>query len=530
MSGRPTRREEVQAALDAEQRAISWPAGVRALVADPLPDWPDVLPPWASVFVTETASNMGASLAMLTAFVLGALSAAAAGRLRVSPWAGWREVVTLYIGMVLSPGGRKTHGFREALQPIHAFEARLQEQEADAVESAKADRSIAEKRLERCKRVASESKNDDERKEAAEEARELQRELSVPAPSLPRLVTTDPTPEAFVRVLSQQNERLTVATAETAFFGQANGRYSPDPAIEAYLSAYDAERIVIDRVSRPDPLVLRGPIATVCLGMQPSVVASVRTTPLRGLLERFCWIVPDFDPRTVPVDEPTPIDPEIAATYEHELTRIMTACRASEATRILSAGSAIPEPWTLTLDAEAKALFVRCRRKIRDAMAEGGALDGLDGWAAKADGRLLRIAGLLHVAWGCLPNQPIDAQTIRAAYKLVTVLAAHARRALLDPPEVPLSIRRARALVRWIQDRSAAEPRERFTTRDAHVALRGERPALSKDDVLAVLEALVRHDYLRPLDARERVDQQWWAAHPCLFLEAAHSDLREAAE
>lgn len=499
-----SRAEQIAAQLDAAMRELRWPEPGE-LRAEPLPPWPEkVFPPWADRFGAEYSRAMCAPRAMLDGWIFAALSVAAGGRLLVVPWEGWTEPVTLYVAVVGPPGAKKSPTIVVAMAPLHEMEKRRQASATPLVVEARAKREIAEKRMEKVKRLAADpTATDDARRDREREATQLAAELAKPAPVMPRLIAGDATPEALAALLADQGERLALLSGETALFGHAAGRYSDDPAIEVLLSAHARERVPVDRIGRP-PLVLNAPMLTVGVGCQPAVIAKARRHDGRGLLARFLWIAPDHVIGWRDTTAPAPIDPLTVSAYAEGLRRVERLCFDLQHSR------------TLRLGDHARSVFEGVRAQLESERREGGSLAELDGWAAKADGLVLRIAALLHVAWGHDLDDQIEGETIARAFAVVKAATAHARRVLLDAPEEPRRVTCARRLREWLADPAADAPRERFTTRDATTALR--HYGVDRRETEAVIDVLVRHDIVRPLGPvhGQRTDTSWWAAHPAL--------------
>jgi hypothetical protein len=149
------------------------------------------------------------------------------------------------------------------------------------------------------------------------------------------------------------------------------------------------------------------------------------------------------------------------------------------------------EPEVLTLSDAAAGRFLAYLQQREHMRREGEALattDGMREWASKADGAVLRIAGLLHLA-ACEGTVIADA-TLANAIAIVDHYTAHARLALatLDPdPRTHLAAR----VVAWLRREPA---RRTLTRREAHHQLGG---SLKAPEVTAPLEVLEERGYLR---------------------------------
>jgi hypothetical protein len=149
------------------------------------------------------------------------------------------------------------------------------------------------------------------------------------------------------------------------------------------------------------------------------------------------------------------------------------------------------EPEVLTLSDAAAGRFLAYLQRREHMRREGEALattDGMREWASKADGAVLRIAGLLHLA--ACEGAVIAEATLADAIAIVDHYTAHARLALatLDPdPRTHLAAR----IVAWLRREPA---RRTLTRREAHHQLGGP---IKAPEVTATLEVLEERGYLR---------------------------------
>jgi len=248
-------------------------------------------------------------------------------------------------------------------------------------------------------------------------------------PVFPRLFASDVTPEAIARLLAEQDGRLGVFSAEggelTAIVG---GRYSKDGTsnLEILLKAHAGDAIRVDRANRErEPIILDNPALTLALCVQPSVFESAwqhREFRERGLLARMLCVLPANPLGTRDVDAP-PVPHTTLKGYEEAVLALLDMPNTEDQ---------YGNPAALTLTDEARALLRDFMRRLEPDLGPGGRYESTSGWHGKLAGAVARIAGGLHLAHSPLEGgalqEPISADTMRAALALGEFYAAHAER------------------------------------------------------------------------------------------------------
>jgi len=403
------------------------------------------------VFAVTTEQQVPTDLPALLA--LGIVSVAVGGRAEVQVQDGWREPVLLWVACVLPPGQQKSPTLRRLRLPLDKAERRLHETTAKQVATRWAEREIAEKRARKLAEKAAASTDPAVEVEALEARCHLEG-LEEMYP--PRLTAGDVTPEALTRMLAEQQGRLGLVDAEGGAFGTIAGRYnSGTPKIDEVNKGYDLDAIKVDRVGRPTLLVDR-PAVTLVLTVQPDVIREAGAQPAlreRGLLDRFTYAVPVPTVGTGRELRPPVVPDEVAAGW---------AVLVDELVGLTADGE---EPVVLGLSEEAWRLHTEWRRQLEPRLKTGvGDLAVIGGWANKHAGRVVRIAGLLHLAvHPRLDVLEIDAQTMRAALRIGNWAIPHAL-AAFDLAVARPDLEPARRLLRAL----CGNGKETFSERDAH--------------------------------------------------------------
>lgn len=491
--------------LDAASSTAAWPEPILFGRKEAAPFPTAALPPWIGEFVREVARQTQTPEDMAATFALGALATLAGGRVRIEAWEGWTEGANLFLAVVMGPGNLKSPVFKRMIEPIEQLEEALQEGARPRVADQKMKLQIAEKRAGMLRDRAGKCEDPAERAQLEREAADAQREVdSMPPATLPRLICGDVTPEQLVTLLVEQGEKIAMLSAESSLFGHLSGRYSDAPAIEVFLSGHAGDRVHVDRRGRAE--VLRRPALTVAIAVQPGVVAKAvanETLRDRGLLARFLFAAPSSrvgwrDLSCVPDEVPA----LVARAYRDKMTVI--------GANMLS----LTEPALLALSREARDAFVAWRAETEPRRRARGKLGGVDveGWAAKLDGVVLRLAALLHVASNRL-RDPVAVGTLRAAITIAEFFTEHSM-AVLGEVEVDTE-RTYQDVVAWLAERSERV----FSRRDVHVVFRGRREMRTSAGVEAVLVRIAEHGFIRRVertDTRPGRPSEKWIAHPSI--------------
>ena len=473
-----------------------WPDPVPFDAFAPPPFPVDVLPDWLATFVrceaefTQTPVILGAQLALTV------VAAAVARKIEIEIAPGRREPLNIFTCTAANPGERKSAVLEALTRPLVSFEMDGQERQREDVEQAASRRRILEKQRTTAENRAGTAKTAKDREAAHTEAAVLTRELAAtPVPVLPRLVTSNVSPEKLEQLLAEHRGRMAVLTAEADVFEIMAGLYTRGtPNFTVFLKGHAGDLLATDRMSRSAHV--RRPALTLGVTMQPGAVHELHEQKLmlsRGLLARFLWAVPDSRVGTRRIDA-APVPPHVAEAYGKTVGQLLQLEYPLEHTE------ATPVAHTLVLTPDAKAELKRFEQWIEPQLAEGGELEGLLFWASKLGGTVARLAGLLHVATHVTTpwDKPVSLDTMRDAVRLGRCYIPHAEAAfgLMHMDTVTAGARR---VLRWLNTFGG----DAFTVREAHIACRRSTILNTADDVRAALTILTDRHYVRLLDATE---------------------------
>ncbi|MGV9772602.1 DUF3987 domain-containing protein [Streptosporangium sp. NPDC003464] len=438
--------------------ARSWDAPVPLGTRSALPAFPaHVFPGWLADFVTALAEETQTPHDLAGCIALAAISTAAGGRAIVCVRGTWIEPVNIYTVVAMPPGSRKSPVFRAIVAPLLAAEKVLQEQIKPQIIEARIAQKVAQEAAEKATVKAATARGDLAPDALAEAQSAALAVDGITVPVTPRLVSDDATPETATTLLTEQGGRLAVLSAEGGIFATLAGRYSGTPNLDLFLKGHAGDLLIVDRRDRRERV--DHPALTLGLAVQPEIVTEIAKSPSfrgKGLLGRILYSLPASNVGYRNIDSPA-IPDLVTATYATNLERLVLTMHGWE------------DPARLVLSPEATELFTEQRRHTEPRLRpETGDLGHIADWAAKFDGAVARLAGLLHLA-GHIDDgwrRPIDGPTMAAAMELGEYFTAHAL-AAFDAMGADPDQEAARTVHGWL---TRTRP-EHFTRRDAHRAL-----------------------------------------------------------
>ena len=301
----PMENSEVEAILrsaskyregDADGSQPAWPPLIPFDTPTHLPPFPlDALPLPLRAMAQEIAATHQVPIDLAAVLVLGVASAAAARSFRVHVGNTHTEPPNIYVVAALPSGERKSAAFKEATQPLEAYEEHVIQEKQPTINRLKERRTREEARLKKLRDDAVKSNDPDKAMELGEDAEQLAETLTE-VPVTPQLLAADATPEALTSLLAEQGGTIAVLAPEGGgVFDVLGGRYSQDkkPNFDVYLSGYDEEPIRVNRQGRV--VRIPRPRITAVLTVQPDVIRGLavhKEFEGRGFLGRWAYILP----------------------------------------------------------------------------------------------------------------------------------------------------------------------------------------------------------------------------------------------
>ena len=247
------------------------------------------------------------------------------------------EPVNIYTCPILDPGERKTSTMKLMMSPIYEYQKEMADQVIDDEE-------------------------------------------------LPVYIVDDITSEALFKVMSENNERLSVISAEGGIFGIMAGMYNSNGNgnIDVYLKGHAGDPCSNHRISR-GPQSMDSPSLTICLTVQRNIIRDIgvnRQFRGRGLLARFlyCNCV------------------HHAGNRKRQSLEIPDGIKDKYRKHILELMEMTLDFHSLKLTTDAQELWDGFYNDNETEMKLGGQMESIKDWGSKLPGAVARISGLLHFA------------------------------------------------------------------------------------------------------------------------------------
>ena len=295
-----------------------------------------------------------------------------------NPGSGNLEHLCLYTMTVAFPGERKSSLLSSLLDPVYKYTAAWNKDHRLNIDNYKTEKETYLK-----KRALSINKGD------LNTAKEMDQKLAALIPVHPmKLIVSDATPEALVKEMSINDEKMAVMSDEGGIFDILMGAYSKgDPNIKILLDAYDGSPYSVSRISR-DNIVLQSPLLTMGLMTQPLQFRKIASRELflgKGFLQRFLFSHPksmigkrSFESQEIPH--------KVQEEYNRLVHNLLRISRPESST--------LP---VLECDERAKSIFKQYHDYIESQSTHGGCFESICGWSSKHLARALRIAGIYHI-------------------------------------------------------------------------------------------------------------------------------------
>ena len=488
--------QEQQASSPSEREAEEpWRPLPGAPPPFPLEALPTDMRRWVKAIAEETQTPP--DLAALMG--LGTLSAGALGRAVVN--CGWLEELALYLIVALPPGERKSQVMREAREPLRGIERELQELSAPQRREQAQRREILEGQKDKLRKAAIGQTDPEARKLTEGELTQIGTELDeLDELVKPRLLCDDVTPEGIAKLLAA-HERIAVIAAESALIDNLLGKYDGggNPNLHLVCQAYAGEATWIDRTSG-DPKALERPLLAITLAPQPHVLERMISHPIaraQGFAGRFAFSLPRSNLGSRDVDAKS-ASSEVRAAWAAIIRHVCPPQSGDRSDRTTGTVDSCPSSVTsvthsleggsnniISLSPDARALFRAFRVEMESRLTLDGDLRPFGEYVTKHEGRVARIAGLLHLVEYEI-EAPISATTMRGALQIGEYLLAHTMIALKVGDEI------TRRQFQWLEAREQSTVSQREIHRGL---LRDGKPS----EVEELIAKLVLMDVLRPV-------------------------------
>lgn len=396
----------------------------RPLGVTDLPAFPTAcLPANVREFVEQVAESRQIAVDVPAVVALGVVAVVAAHRAHVTPGGDWREELNAGYVLALPSGERKSAVLDDVTAPLFELEADERRRMAREIAEGEARRAVLEATAARTRKAFDNGKATEADVIAATVARDT---FKVPKP--PRLTADDVTPARLLSLLADYDGRLGLIADEGAFVANAMGRFSGDGGVldplEGVLKALSNSPVRVDRAKSGRDADVPRPALTAVIVVQPSVLEHIRERPLaaeRGFFARFAYSLPASLIGRRAVEGVPGVTPRARREWADTV-------RAVYALPIRRDEHDLPSSPALALEPDARRLLLDYAATVEAQCAPGAELYPLRAWAMRQAGRVLRIAGALHLAahGRAALGMPLSVETGGAAVAIGHYFEAHA--------------------------------------------------------------------------------------------------------
>ena len=447
-----------------------------------------VFPPVIEEYLDNVAKQEQVRREMVYPAALAALALCTQGKYPDAT--RYQQHLCLYIGIVADPSERKSPVFKKViLKPFYKWYNDVKgDYEAEKARY-KAERKVLLKQLEAAEKGCT---SKEKAATAVDDITGLEEQLAEKKPPRnPYCLFDDTTPEALAKKLLESGENGGIFSEEAAFMEILAGRYTDkgkNQSPELVLKAYNAEPVRVNRVSREE-LVLERPLLSMCLMLQPELynrIIANQNLQGRGCIARFLFCVPERMAGTRKAINNDIFQLSGGEIYEGILRKFLDMERPEE--------QAVPVlRFAKELCSESSNLG-KYLQWIENTMQTGDVMEKQSAYTGKAGGKLIRIAGLLHLLWGYDQCTPISAETADRAVQICQFFFGEKLKEMQteENREEKLVQRVTCALVRHTLEKGAAY----LPQRDFYMKVKGGELS-SMEQFRGILETLEERNVLQ---------------------------------
>jgi replicative DNA helicase len=430
-------------------------------MAAPPPFPIEALPTVIREMVKTVARNKRVPVDLVALQALSAAAALTGPRAIISRRRDWTEPLILHCLTAMESGSGKSPATANVIGPLYSIQAEMEAAHQKILDERDEARQARIREIEDQLFVL--PRKDTMIVTLNEEKARIEAESQADAEAIPTrlLFSPDITPEALSSELGHNGGWGSIFDSEGVFFANLAGRYSGGRAnLTVALKAYDADYIPGGgRITRKQEPIPRA-VLSLGLSVQPGVFADTLDNPAmdeQGFAARFLLAVPASMLGRREVDPPG-LDHAALSAWRSSLERLA-------ALPIPDYTPGHPFPVVMELSPNARRMHVEYEATIEPRLSPLlGDIGQMTGWGGKHLGRILRIAGILHLIAGREVDQPVDEQVMRAALKIGNwsiehaLLASTGLAARTDGPNEAATDARCMYLIQALRQAKAESP------------------------------------------------------------------------
>ncbi len=219
----------------------------------------DVFIGWPGEMIDSVSKATETPMELPAMMVLAVLSACCQKKFVVEPEEGYRKPLNVWALVALDSGTRKSSVMKIIKAPILQWEREQAEKLNPEIQKAMADRKTLEEQIKIMRKDAANLKNNIEFEDLQRQIAKKESELP-DIKSIPRIWAQDITPENLGVIMAQNEERISIFSAEGGIFEIMAGMYSKKGIanIDVFLQSHAGDAIRVDRGSR-EPVFMSAP-------------------------------------------------------------------------------------------------------------------------------------------------------------------------------------------------------------------------------------------------------------------------------
>lgn len=436
-------------------------------------------------YVKTVAEHTQTPIDMSAVSVMCVVAAAVQGKFEIEGKEDYTEPLNIYVIIIAQPGERKSAIIKLTTKPLYDFEKEENEKRKTIIDRQESELKIIKNKIEKLEKGG---KIEDI--EIIEELQLKLQELEKTRIKPLRLTADNCTSEALTSLLADNEEKISVISAEGGIFDILNGQYNSksNASIDTFLKAHNRDTIRVDRKGRESEYI-DNPTMTVLLAVQDKVLEGFMLNDTfrgKGLTARFLYCNPisilgtrKFTTKAIPTI--------IEEKYKELIYNLLKLPNKEN-------------PTILKLSADAYKELESFHNWLEPQLVDE--LEFMQDWAGKLEGACLRIAGILHcmeysnITSDCL----VSVDTMKKAITISKYFLEHSKYAYMLMG-TDKEVEKAKYISKKL------EKQEQMSLKRSEILSISRSPSRDinrVDDIFKALNILVENGYIIELETEKR--------------------------